>query len=157
MTRFQMCFPIKIGPIISPFLNRLFYYYSKLATRMLMKKIKWAVKVHDGVHTSICSGVHISRSIDFTLLICVPIPRWIPEHRMQRNTPLACPSVFLTLMTLNMWPPTDSRTPIGGLHVIFSENKFMEVRFFRNPRREKIRSLTHRFVYNLHKLCFQVF
>jgi len=38
--------------------------------------------------TFICSGVQISRSTDFTRLICVPIPRWIPEQRMHRKTPL---------------------------------------------------------------------
>ena len=27
-----------------------------------------------------CSSVHESRSTDLTLLMCVPIPRWIPEH-----------------------------------------------------------------------------
>jgi hypothetical protein len=27
-----------------------------------------------------CSSVQESRSTDLTLLICVPIPRWIPEH-----------------------------------------------------------------------------
>lgn len=39
-------------------------------------------------NTSICSGVHMSRSMDLTRLMCVPIPRWMPEHRMQRYTPL---------------------------------------------------------------------
>jgi hypothetical protein len=34
-----------------------------------------------------CSSVQVSRSTDLTLLICVPIPRWIPEHRMQMKTP----------------------------------------------------------------------
>ena len=34
-----------------------------------------------------CSSVHASRSTDFTLLICVPIPRCIPEHRMQMKMP----------------------------------------------------------------------
>jgi zinc transporter ZupT len=42
----------------------------------------------NGKLTSICSGVHMSKSTDLTLLICVPIPRWIPEHRMHRKTPL---------------------------------------------------------------------
>lgn len=27
-----------------------------------------------------CSSVHVSRSTDLTRLMCVPIPRWIPEH-----------------------------------------------------------------------------
>lgn len=39
-------------------------------------------------YTSICSGVHMSRSMDLTRLMCVPMPRWIPEQRMQRYTPL---------------------------------------------------------------------
>lgn len=34
-----------------------------------------------------CSSVQVSRSTDLTLLICVPIPRCIPEHRMQIKTP----------------------------------------------------------------------
>jgi len=34
-----------------------------------------------------CSSVHESRSTDLTLLICVPIPLWMPEHRMQMNMP----------------------------------------------------------------------
>ena len=34
-----------------------------------------------------CSSVQASRSTDLTLLICVPMPRWIPEQRMQTNTP----------------------------------------------------------------------
>ncbi len=34
-----------------------------------------------------CSSVHESRSTDLTRLMCVPIPRWMPEHRMQRKTP----------------------------------------------------------------------
>ena len=35
----------------------------------------------------VCSSVQASRSADFTLDICVPIPLWIPEHRMQMKTP----------------------------------------------------------------------
>lgn len=31
----------------------------------------------------ICSSVHESRSTDLTRLICVPIPRCIPEHLMR--------------------------------------------------------------------------
>jgi hypothetical protein len=34
-----------------------------------------------------CSSVQESRSTDFTLLICVPMPLWMPEHRMQTNMP----------------------------------------------------------------------
>lgn len=34
-----------------------------------------------------CSSVQESRSTDFTLLMCVPIPRCMPEHLMQTNTP----------------------------------------------------------------------
>lgn len=34
-----------------------------------------------------CSSVQESRSTDFTRLMCVPIPRWMPEHRMQMKTP----------------------------------------------------------------------
>lgn len=34
-----------------------------------------------------CSSVHESKSTDLTRLMCVPIPRWIPEHRMQMKTP----------------------------------------------------------------------
>jgi hypothetical protein len=34
-----------------------------------------------------CSSVHVSRSTDFTLLMCVPIPRCMPEQRMQIKTP----------------------------------------------------------------------
>jgi hypothetical protein len=34
-----------------------------------------------------CSSVHASRSTDLTLLMCVPIPRCIPEHRMQTKIP----------------------------------------------------------------------
>ena len=34
-----------------------------------------------------CSSVQESRSTDLTLLICVPMPRWMPEQRMQTNTP----------------------------------------------------------------------
>jgi hypothetical protein len=34
-----------------------------------------------------CSSVQVSRSTDLTLLICVPIPRCMPEHRMQMKTP----------------------------------------------------------------------
>lgn len=34
-----------------------------------------------------CSSVHASRSTDLTLLICVPIPLCIPEHRMQMKIP----------------------------------------------------------------------
>ena len=30
----------------------------------------------------------MSRSMDLMRLMCVPMPRWIPEHRMQRYTPL---------------------------------------------------------------------
>lgn len=36
----------------------------------------------------ICSSVQESRSTDFTLETCVPMPRWIPEQRMQMNTPI---------------------------------------------------------------------
>lgn len=38
--------------------------------------------------TAICSGVQTSRSTDLTLLICVPMERWMPEQRMHKNTPL---------------------------------------------------------------------
>lgn len=34
-----------------------------------------------------CSSVQVSRSTDLTLLICVPMPRCMPEHRMQTKTP----------------------------------------------------------------------
>lgn len=34
-----------------------------------------------------CSSVQESRSTDLTRLMCVPIPRWMPEHRMQTKTP----------------------------------------------------------------------
>lgn len=34
-----------------------------------------------------CSSVQASRSTDLTLLICVPMPRWMPEHLMQMNMP----------------------------------------------------------------------
>lgn len=34
-----------------------------------------------------CSSVHASRSTDLTLLICVPIPRCMPEHLMQMKIP----------------------------------------------------------------------
>jgi hypothetical protein len=34
-----------------------------------------------------CSSVHESRSTDLTLLMCVPMPRWMPEHRMHTKTP----------------------------------------------------------------------
>lgn len=35
----------------------------------------------------VCSSVHESRSTDLTRLICVPIPRWMPEQRMQTKIP----------------------------------------------------------------------
>lgn len=41
-------------------------------------------------HTSTlcnCSSVHESRSTDLTLLMCVPIPRWMPEQRIQTKIP----------------------------------------------------------------------
>jgi len=34
-----------------------------------------------------CSSVQESRSTDLTRLMCVPMPRWMPEHRMQIKTP----------------------------------------------------------------------
>lgn len=34
-----------------------------------------------------CSSVQVSKSTDLTLLICVPMPRCIPEHRMHMKTP----------------------------------------------------------------------
>lgn len=34
-----------------------------------------------------CSSVQESKSTDLTLLICVPMPRCIPEHRMQMKMP----------------------------------------------------------------------
>jgi hypothetical protein len=36
---------------------------------------------------AICSSVHESRSTLFTLLMCTPRDRWMPEHRMQTKTP----------------------------------------------------------------------
>ena len=36
---------------------------------------------------SVCSSVQASRSADLTREICVPIPRCIPEQRMQMKTP----------------------------------------------------------------------
>lgn len=41
-------------------------------------------------HTSTlcsCSSVQESRSTDLTRLMCVPIPRWMPEQRMQTKMP----------------------------------------------------------------------
>lgn len=35
----------------------------------------------------ICSSFQASSSTDFTLLMCVPMPRCMPEHRMQTKTP----------------------------------------------------------------------
>jgi hypothetical protein len=35
----------------------------------------------------VCSSVQESKSTDLTLLMCVPIPRWIPEHRIHTNMP----------------------------------------------------------------------
>src|SRR5438045_9098792 len=34
-----------------------------------------------------CSSVQASRSTDLTLLMCVPMPRWIPEQRMHMKIP----------------------------------------------------------------------
>lgn len=34
-----------------------------------------------------CSSVQASRSTDLTREMCVPIPRWMPEHLMHTNTP----------------------------------------------------------------------
>ena len=34
-----------------------------------------------------CSSVHVSRSTDLTLEMCVPMPRWMPEQRMHMKTP----------------------------------------------------------------------
>lgn len=34
-----------------------------------------------------CSSVQVSRSTDLTLLMCVPMPRWMPEQRMHMKTP----------------------------------------------------------------------
>lgn len=34
-----------------------------------------------------CSSVQASKSTDLTRLMCVPIPRWMPEHRMQMKIP----------------------------------------------------------------------
>lgn len=34
-----------------------------------------------------CSSVHESRSTDLTLLMCVPMPRWMPEHLMHMKMP----------------------------------------------------------------------
>lgn len=34
-----------------------------------------------------CSSVHASRSTDLTRLIWVPMPRWMPEQRMQMKMP----------------------------------------------------------------------
>lgn len=45
-------------------------------------------EVSPSVRTSICSGVHVSRSTDLILLICVPMLRWMPEQRMHTNAPL---------------------------------------------------------------------
>lgn len=36
---------------------------------------------------STCTAVQLSRSIDFTLLICVPMERWTPEHRIHMKHP----------------------------------------------------------------------
>lgn len=34
-----------------------------------------------------CSSVHASRSTDLTRLMCVPMPRWMPEQRIQMKMP----------------------------------------------------------------------
>lgn len=45
-----------------------------------------------------CSSVQASRSTDFTLLICVPIPRCIPEHLQHRGQ---CPSSYALFFRLH--------------------------------------------------------
>ena len=82
MTWLQVSFPVEISPMVTPLHNRL---YSFVKSVIELGAVDWHNKL---IHTSICSGVQVSRSIDLTLLIWVPMPRWMPEHRMQRNTPL---------------------------------------------------------------------
>jgi len=79
-----MCFPVQIGIMVSPFLDRLLARNNEKTRRNAPPEKNYP--------TSICSGVQTSRSTDLTLLMWVPIPRWIPEHRIHRNTPLAVKS-----------------------------------------------------------------
>lgn len=77
VTLFEMGFPIEIGESVAPFLDIL-----------CRRESTSARTAKDATHTSICSGVQVSRSTLLTLLMWVPIPRWMPEQRMHRNTPL---------------------------------------------------------------------
>ena len=72
---FEVGLPIEICEMVSPFLNGLVMMRDRQGER-------------DMDRTAICSGVQTSKSIDLTLLIWVPMPRWIPEQRMHRKTPL---------------------------------------------------------------------
>lgn len=63
-----------------------------------------------------CSSVQASRSTDLTRLICVPIPRWMPEQRMQTKTP----RFQLAHLGSESWSnqrPTRVRRRRGNTHV----------------------------------------
>ena len=78
MTRFEMGFPVDISSLVPPLL----YGLNRAAC--------YTMQSSNGITTLtfICSTVQTSRSTDLTLLICVPMERWMPEHRMHKNTPL---------------------------------------------------------------------
>lgn len=57
MPRFEMLLPVEIRPLVSPLLHRLM---ARVSTILLNP-----TSMHGGL-TSICSGVHISRSILLT-------------------------------------------------------------------------------------------
>ena len=106
MSRSQMRLPVQIRSPVAPLLHRL--------PNMPLRHA--ANKRCESTLTAICSGVQTSRSTDLTLLIWVPIERWMPEHRMHRKTPL---HIYASVHKLSREARlrTDSKRPIAGLCV----------------------------------------
>lgn len=84
-----------IGPsithlLLSYFVRMKFSILDSLGTcpsASLLSQYLFARPLPHRIMFCVCSSVHESRSTDFTREICVPMPRWMPEHRMQTKTP----------------------------------------------------------------------
>lgn len=82
MTRRQLSFPVPEHPMrISRNSHGLYQCKRRRRTDLLAREFPHFKTLCN------CSSVHASRSTDLTRLICVPIPLWMPEQRMQMKMP----------------------------------------------------------------------
>jgi hypothetical protein len=79
--------PLLRGTRVAPLLHALWMHAGCVGLgHTQIEKNKWKIRANNK-RTVICSAVHVSRFTLRTLLMCTPRLRWMPEQRMQKNTP----------------------------------------------------------------------